>query len=130
MLYYENHPCNPSIFGKITALSYFPCLSHVRYNSHLSCTCPVGILRHCPIHSYHCPHPTAHDTITVLKWFCACALGTISTLRQEITVQTDPVVAGYYPVQAGVIFTIPFYSFVFVLFWFVFYMFSFSFFIN
>ena len=28
-------------------------------------------------------------------WFCACALGTISILLQEITIQTNPVMAGY-----------------------------------
>ena len=29
MLHYRNYPCNPSTFGKIATLSYFPCLSRI-----------------------------------------------------------------------------------------------------
>ena len=59
------------------------------YDPHLSHTCPVGILRHCPIHFYNCPLPAAYNAITSEKWFCASALGTISTRPEAITVQIE-----------------------------------------
>ena len=49
--------------------------------------------------------------ITGQKWFCTCVLGAISTLLQEITIQTNGVMAG----EAQVWVLIPV-SFVFVLF--------------
>ena len=66
------------------------------YDPHESRTYSVSFLRHCPIHFHYCPLLTAHYyIITAQKWFCACVQGTLSTRPQAITIQIDPVVAGY-----------------------------------
>ena len=55
------------------------------------------ILRHCPIHFHYCPFPTAHyNTIAAQKWFSTCALGTLSSRSQAITIQTNWVVPGHW----------------------------------
>ena len=91
MLYYKNPLCNLSAFDKITTLNYLPSLSHVwpalippmfhGYPKTLFYPLLLLLL------------PTAHDTTAGVKWFCACALGTISTVPQEITTQTNWVLA-------------------------------------
>ena len=76
----------PSTDGKIITLIYL----------HVSRTCPICILRHCPVHFHCCPFLKAHyHRITSQKWFCACALGTLSTRPQAVTIQTDQVMPGY-----------------------------------
>ena len=95
MLYVRNHPCTSSTGGKWSLLDAF--LVCPAYGPHVSQTCPVGILRHCPILFNYCPFPTAHyHTITGQKRFCTYTLGTLSTRPQAITIQTNRLVPGYW----------------------------------
>ena len=74
----ETTPVLHQLMAKYSHLDTF--LVCPTYGLHVSRTCPVGILRHCPIHFHYCPFPTVHyHTITGQKLFCACALGASST---------------------------------------------------
>ena len=123
MLYVGNHPFTPSADGKIITFLVCPA-----YGQHVSCTCLVDILRHCPIHFHYCPFPAAHyHTITGQKWFCVCALGTLSARPQAITIQTDQVMPGYRLLSSssggpslGPPFLFDFFCFVFIHFLFIF----------
>ena len=117
MLYVRNHPYIPSTNRKIITLRYLPCLSHVW---------PVCIPHMSHGHSKTLPYlfpllsffqsSLSHNNWS--KWFCTCALGTLSTRPQAISSSGGP--------RLGPPFL--FSSFCFVLF--CFYQFSFYFYIN